>query len=359
VAMDIEDGGILAMSSWPTFDPELFTNGISQDLWDSLNAKNSNYPLMNRVTSGTYPAASTFKAFISLAGFYYGLITADTTSYCRGYWTDYGEEWGQYCWLHSGHGTLVFEEAINQSCDVFFYNLAKEFYERWRPPAGVSPLDRVNELQDYLRSFGFGSVTGLDGCTESYGRVPDAAWKRWAFRDTPEEAGWNPGDMTNMSIGQGDILVTPLQICNGYAGIARRKMLKPHIFQQTLDAYGHIQVSYQIRESDQQPQFEEENVKRLEEGFRRVVARNGGPFNQLGVQVLGKTGTGEIASAKETCSWFVAYAPAEAPKYCVACVAEQAGTGDSVAMQAVQFTLGAIYGVDLGPVHAGQGTKER
>ena len=359
VAIDIEDGGILAMSSWPTYSPEAFTNGISQDLWDSLTREDADNPLLNRVTMGLYPAASTFKAFTSLAGFHYGLIDDHSSCYCSGYWTEFGTDWGQKCWIYPyGHGRLDFEDSVNQSCDIFFYDLAAAFYNRWELMPEDKP-ERFNELQTHLRSWGFGSLTGLDGLSEAPGRVPDAKWKREAFADTPEDYDWWPGDMTNVIIGQGDILVTPLQLCNGYAGIARRKMLKPHIFHREIDAEGHTLESYEIRESDIQPEFDLNNVLRLEEGFRRVVARNGGPFNKLPVSVLAKTGTGETTSKPETYSWFVAYAPADDPKYCVACVVEQAGTGDSVAMQAVQHTLATIYGVDIGEVHAGKGTGER
>ncbi|MDR0459786.1 MAG: penicillin-binding protein 2 [Coriobacteriales bacterium] len=359
VAMDINDGGILAMSSYPTFNPEPFTQGISQDLWDMLNSEEADYPLINRVTTGRYPAASTFKAFTSLAGLHHGLINDMTEAYCTGFWDEYGSEWGQRCWIYPyGHGEVNFEEAVNQSCDYFFYNLAVAFYQRWAMLPGEN-LERPNELQEYLRTWGFGSATGLDGFAESSGRVPDAAWKKEIFVDTPELYDWYPGDMTNMVIGQGDLLVTPLQICNGYAGIARRKMLKPHIFHRVLDTQGRTLVSYQVRESDVQPEIDLYNIGRLEVGLRRVIERNGGPFRQLPVTVYGKTGTGEIAAAKEHCSWFVAYAPAENPQYCVACLVEQAGSGDSVAMPAVQQTLAAIYGVDIGPVQAGNGTSER
>ena len=358
VAMDIADGGILAMSSYPTYNPESFTQGISMDQWEWLTDKEAGEPLLNRVTSGSYPAASTFKAFTSLAGLHHGLIHEHSTAYCSGVFEEYGKDWAQYCWDHDGHGWLDFEEAVNQSCDVFFYELAANFYSRWEQQPGTQ-VERPNELQEVLRSWGFGSPTGLDhNIGEARGRVPDAAWKREAFWATPEEFGWKPGDMTNLIIGQGDLLVTPLQLCNGYAGIARRKMLKPHVFHRVLDDHGNTLVNYRIRESDVQPAIEPEHIARLEEGLKRVVERNGGPFFKLPVSVRAKTGTGEIVN-RETYSWFVAYAPAEEPKYCVACLVEEAGTGDSVAMQAVQHTLAAIYNVDIGEVHAGKGTRER
>jgi penicillin-binding protein 2 len=359
VALDIETGGILAMSSYPTYRPESFTQGISQDLYDELSSKESDYPLINRVTSGLYPAASTFKAFVSMAGFKHGLIEPHSTAYCKGFWDEYGSQWAQRCWCYpDGHGTMDYEESINISCDIFWYDLAATFYRRWQQMPGEQP-DRPNEFQEVLREWGFGSRTGLDGLYEEPGRVPDAAWKRETFWATPEVYDWYPGDMTNISIGQGDLLVTPLQICNGYAGIARRRMLKPHVFHRVLDEHGNIKVSYEVRESDIQPTFEMKDIQRLEEGLRRVVERYGGPFHDIPVTIYGKTGTGEIASAKQACSWFVSYAPAEDPKYCIACLVEQGGAGNSVAMQAVQQVWAALYGIDIGPVQAGLGTAER
>ncbi|MCL2883225.1 MAG: penicillin-binding transpeptidase domain-containing protein, partial [Coriobacteriia bacterium] len=358
VCLDVATGGILGASSYPTFFPEAFTQGISQDLWDSLTSPDSLYPLTNRVTSGQYPAASTFKSFISMAGLENGMILSDTTSDCKGYWIGYGENWRQWCWLHAGHGVLGLEEAINQSCDVYFYDTGDRFWQQW-VKSDLKDVDRPNPLQEYLRTFGFGSETGLDIGGEAKGRVPDAAWKKQAFSETPEDAQWQGGDMTNLVIGQGDILVTPLQIANGYSGIARRKMLKPHLFLESVDAAGQTVESYAVRESDVQPIIEPAYVARVEEGLSRVVKRLGGDFLKLPVAVRGKTGTGEVIAAKETCSWFVCYAPADAPEYCVACVVEQAGTGDSVALQAVQHVLAAIYDVDIGPVRAGPGTAER
>ncbi|MCL1880190.1 MAG: penicillin-binding protein 2 [Actinomycetia bacterium] len=351
VCIDIEDGGILACSSWPTYDPSSFVNGISQDLWTSLTNKASDYPMTNRAISGLYPAASTFKAFVSMAGMENGIIKDDTTSYCTGVWTGFSKDWPQKCWLKPpGHGTLGFEEAINHSCDPFFYDVGANFFRIWANQAADAKQDT---FQEYLRTWGFGSKTGLDIPGESTGRVPDAAWKRNFYRETPEQSLWQGGDMTNMSIGQGDILVTPLQICNGYAGIARGgRMLKTHLYRQTLDDTGGVIKEYQVQESDVQPHVTKKHLARLHDGLERVANRLAEDFTKLPVQVACKTGTGEVPP-KETCSWLAAFAPAGKPKYCVACCVEQAGTGDSVALPAVQHTLAAIYGVDLGPVRAG------
>jgi penicillin-binding protein 2 len=357
LCIDIEDGGILASTSYPGFNPEELANGISEELWEELTREGSGYPLSNRVIAGQYPAASTFKAFMSLAGFAHGIIGGNTQFTCTGFWEDYGEQWGQRCWIYpNGHGTLGLEEAINQSCDVYFYNIGAAFYERWEE---TSDEERVDELQDYLKTWGFGSVTGVDIPGEMEGRVPDARWKLSTFSDTPEAAQWQPGDMTNMAIGQGDILVTPLQLANGYAGIARKKMFKPHFFHQVLNNEGEVVVKGKAEDSVLQPVIDEGAIARVEDGLRRVVARTGGPFQQLPVTVAGKTGTAEVASAPADFSWFVGFAPAEAPKYCVACLVERAGDGSSAALLGVQHTFAAIYGVDVGEILVTQGSMER
>jgi penicillin-binding protein 2 len=357
VCIDIEDGGILASSSFPSYDPAAFTDGISEELWAQLTADGSSFPLANRVISGQYPAASTFKAFVSLAGMEYGMIAGDTYHNCTGTFEEYGEAWGQNCWIYpNGHGWLGLEEAINQSCDIYFYSVAAAFYNRWTQESAETEGDL---LQDHLRTWGFERETGVDIPGELAGRIPDAKWKKQWFFETPESGEWRAGDMTNMCIGQGDVLVSPLQIANGYAGIARRKMLKPHFLHSVLNSKGEVVVRAQAQESEVQPIINDGQIARVEDGLRRVVQRMGGKFNQLPVDVAGKSGTAEVFSAKADFSWFVAYAPASAPKYCVCSLIEQAGDGSSAALLAVQHTLGAIYDVDLGDIIVEQGSRER
>ncbi|MDR1421609.1 MAG: penicillin-binding protein 2 [Coriobacteriales bacterium] len=357
VALDVKGGGVLAMSSYPSFRPEEFTNGISQDLWDEMTNRESLYPLTNRAIAGLYPAASTYKAFTGLAGEECGIIGDNTQYTCNGFWEDYGEQWGQRCWIFpDGHGTLGLEEAINNSCDIYFYNVGATFYERW---AAEDENVRKNELQDYLKTWGFGSVSGIDLPGELEGRVPDAAWKKEAFSDTPEDARWQPGDMTSLCIGQGDLLVTPLQIANGYAGVARGRMLTPHVFDKVIDGKGETIISYAPRDSAIQPSFSPGHLARIQDGLRRVVQRFGGNFNALPVPASGKSGTAEVAAAEAESSWFVAYAPSDDPQYCVACIIEQSGEGSSSAVLGVQHTLAALYEVDLGDIVVSEGSRER
>lgn len=357
LCMDVKDGSILASSSYPTFYPADLSGGISTELWEELGTAESGYPLNNRVVSGQYPAASTFKIFTSLAGLTNNMIDEDTTFYCDGFWDAYGEQWGQRCWIYpNGHGTMGLEESINYSCDEFFYSVGAAFYEQWGAREEVKD-ERPNPFQDYIATWGFGALTGVDMPGEAEGRIPTSRWKRETFSDTPEEAMWQPGDMTNMSIGQGELLVTPLQLCNGYAAFAGQKTVMPHVFSHVIDAEGEAVVSYKAEEAAQQPKYEKEHHARVLDGLKRVVAREGG-FNAMPVQVAGKTGTAEVAG-KDDYSWFVGFAPADDPQYCALCLIEQGGSGSLVAMNGVIQTFARVYGVDAGQITIWQNRNER
>jgi penicillin-binding protein 2 len=348
VCIDVVDGGILASSSFPTYNPQELANTADEEVWAALLDPNSNNPLFNRVVAGEYPAASTFKAFIALAGLENGVIAGDTHFNCEGAWS-YSDDgrFPQNCWIApSGHGYLGLEEAINQSCDVYFYNIGAIFFDRWY---ALPEEARSDVLQDYLKTWGFGERTGIELSGESRGRVPTLAWKGEMWPDEPERVQWNPGDMSNMCIGQGDILVTPLQIVNGFAGIAREKMFKPRLLYKVLNSDGEAIISDATKESDIKPTFNEYSIARVKDGLRRVVVRMGDNFNRLPVNVAGKSGTAEVPPKAEF-NWFVAYAPMEDPKYCVACLIEQGGDGSTAAVLGVQHTLAAIYGVDLGEI---------
>ncbi|MDR2108645.1 MAG: penicillin-binding protein 2 [Coriobacteriales bacterium] len=357
VVLDVRDGGVLAMSSYPTFNPTDLSDGISADLWEQLTGESTGYPLTNRAIAGQYPAASTFKAFTSLAGLTHGIIDDGTAHYCSGIWYPYDDDnrWGQQCWTYpAGHGAVNLEQAIQVSCDVFFYNVGFAFYQRW---VNQPKEARVDDFQDYIRSWGFASTTGIDLPGEAAGRLPNAEWKLDAFSDTPEDAQWQPGDMTNLAIGQGDLLITPLQLANSYAGVARGKLITPHIFYKIVDKDGEQVVAHNIKEVEAQPKFEPKQRERVLEGLKLVVQQYD-IFASIPATVAGKTGTGEV-QGKGPLSWFVAFAPAEDPQYCAACVVEEGGSGNGTAIVAVQHIFAHIYGIEEGAVVTYQSTAER
>jgi penicillin-binding protein 2 len=357
ICLDISDGGVLAASSYPTFFPSELSRGISAELWDQLNSEQVGKPMMNRFVSGLYPAASTFKAFTSMAGLEHGIIVDDTHHFCNGYWDEYGEEWGQRCWIYpNGHGGLNLENAIKVSCDVYFYSVGAAFYERWYA-LSEPDIERPNTFQDYVKTWGFGQVTGVDIPGEAKGRIPDVIWKKDTFSDTPEDAQWQPGDMTNMCIGQGDILITPMQLANGYSTIARKKIVTPHLFNKVTDSEGRDVVTYSAKEAKEHPKFEEKNINRVTDGLRLVISEDS-DFDIIPVALAGKSGTAEVAG-KDDYAWFVAYGPVEDPKYCVACVIEQGGGGSATAKPAVLHTFAKLFGVDAGSIRTFESTGER
>ncbi|MGI6045888.1 MAG: penicillin-binding protein 2 [Eggerthellaceae bacterium] len=349
VVLDARDGGIVAMSSFPTFSPEHFLGGISQDTWDLYNSDSSHYPMVNRCIAGTYPAASTFKAFTGMAGLQYGFADTKKTWTCTGSWDGFGSGDVQHCWNHSGHGTLDFRGGIVNSCDVVFYEIAKDFFY-----AGTTQGGNLSDtaMQDEVKKYNFGQTSGIDIGGEEAGRVPTPEWKSEHWRDVPSEGVWRGGDMTNTVIGQGDVLVTPLQVALGYAGIATGKIMKPHLLKEVRNAQGETSVTFEAQEITT-PDVSEENLKIVRDALNGVatdndtiaslIVNNGMDTSNLAC----KTGTGEVAG-HEDCAWFACYAPYDDPKYVVACVVEEGGGGSAVAAPLGLKIMAATLKADQG-----------
>jgi len=328
IALNVKTGEVLAMASEPSYDPALFIGGISTTAWKQLNAKESEYPLTNRAISSMYPPASTFKAFVALGALNNGIATANTTFDCQGRWTGLGAQWGKWCWNHYGHGTLDMSQAIAESCDIYFYNIGKRFYEKGG-----------ELLQKYVRTFGYGSVTGIDLPGESAGRVPDAAWKKAWNANYPELQQWVPGDTVNMAIGQGDMLATPLQVAVSYAAIANDGVvMKPHILESLISNSGQTAMTYKPEKEKVQPKVSASSVATIQSALREVItdgtARSA--FRNYQTPVAGKTGTAQVLG-KDDYGWFVGYAPANDPKYCVVVMVEQSGASAVTAPAARQI----------------------
>ena len=341
VVIDVKTGEVLAMASAPTYDPSTFLGGISQEEWASLTNKSSEYPLNNRVVMAAYPPASTFKAVTGLAGLETNVTYSGKTYSCTGRWTAMGEQWPKWCWDHSGHGTISFDGGIEESCDTVFYEIGYEFYKR-----------KKEELQAVSRSFGLGSDTGIDLPGEVSGRVPDAAWKKQFNENYPEYQVWLPGDTVNMSIGQGDLLTTPLQMATTYAGLANDGVIMtPHVLKDVLGSDGKVAKSYEP-EVLANTEISSKNLAIMRNALVRVTTTGTGKgaFAGLGVTVAGKTGTAQVYG-KDDYAWFCAFAPAESPKYAVAVVIEQGGHGGSVAAPAARNILAKLLGKKLTTVH--------
>jgi penicillin-binding protein 2 len=342
VALDIRTGEVLAMASAPTYDPTVFLGGISQSNWESLNDEDNEYPLTNRTMMALYPPASTFKAFTGLAGLQYGVAREWSMYYCPGKWTEMGEQWSKYCWLRTGHHDMSFRDGVVESCDTVFYEIGYEFYKQGD-----------EKLQSFSREFGFGQSTGIDLPGELDGRVPDAEWKADFNENYPEYRKWLPGDTVNMAIGQGDLLVSPLQLAAAYGGIANEgKVMRPHILKEVNDAKGEPVRVFEP-EVAFTPEVSAANLAVMDRALRDVTAEGTGAdaFRGFDVDVAGKTGTAEVAG-KDDYAWFAAYAPADDPQYAVAVVIEQGGHGGAIAAPAAREILSGLFGLPVEHVTA-------
>ena len=329
VVMDVKNGEILALSNYPTYSPETFIGGIPQDVWDTYNDSDSYYPMLNRAIAGQYPAASTFKAFTGMAGLQHGFATKKQHWDCTGSWDGFGSGDIQKCWLHTGHGSMSFHDGIVNSCDVVFYEIGKAFWD-----AGVSQGGTLSDtaMQEEIAKYRFGELTGIDISGEESGRIPSAEWKQEHYRDVPEEAVWRGGDLTNMSIGQGDVLISPLQLAVAYGGIATGKIMKPHLMKEVRNSQGDVALSFE-KEVVTEPDVDEKNLKLVRKALHGVATENESVaklFAQYDIDAAAKTGTAEV-EGKGDYAWFACYAPYDKPKYVVTCVVEQGGGGSSVA----------------------------
>jgi len=335
VALDVQNGDVLAMASRPVFDPNLFARGITVDEWRSLT-KDPLHPLSNRAIQGQYPPGSTFKVVMAAAALQKGVISPSTRFHCSG-----GLPFGRRvfrCWKKRGHGSVDLRQAIAQSCDVYFYQVGQRL--------------GINAIAEYARRFGMGAPLGIALDHEAGGIIPDVAWKKQRLG-----APWFPGETLSVVIGQGYVTATPLQMAMVATAIANGgTVYRPHVVKRILGDDGEPIKEYEpevIKHAGIDPRI----LEVVREGMRDVVnARSGtGKKAQLpDVIVAGKTGTSQVISGtkgKGTAlprqyrdhAWFIAFAPAEAPEIAVACLLEHAGEGGGAAAAPVVREVLATY----------------
>lgn len=308
VALDPRDGGILGLVSRPAFDPNEFSEGVSFARWEELSSGGSN-PLLNRALQGVYPPGSTFKIVSMLAALRFGVAEADTRlAPCSGHYLFGGRSFG--CWKTSGHGSLDFVEALQHSCDVYFYQLG--------------PRIGLPHLEETARALGLGERTGVDLPGEHRGLIPSEAWydRRWG------PGRWRKGMMLNLAIGQGELLMTPIQLALLGAEAANGgRAVRPHIVQAVVGVPG-----FQLARPTQSGLVATPEVwDAVHRGLERVVDTGTGTAARVpGLRVAGKTGTAQNPHGKDH-ALFVCYAPAEAPTLVLAFVIENSGHGGSVA----------------------------
>ncbi|OIO16726.1 penicillin-binding protein 2 [Candidatus Kuenenbacteria bacterium CG11_big_fil_rev_8_21_14_0_20_37_9] len=317
IALDPQSGEILAMVSLPDFDNNFFSAGISQQAYDNYLV-NQSMPLFNRAISGIYPPGSTFKPIVAIAALEEGLINEDKTFLSTGGVAV--KSWFFPDWKYGGHGRVNVVRAIAESVNTFFYYIG----------GGYSDFDGlgVDRITAYAKEFNLGSSLGIDLPGEAKGFLPSKEWKK-------EEKGedWYIGDTYHLSIGQGDILVTPLQIANYICAIANGGTLyRPHLIKgirrrNAENATDDID-DYAIRKNF----IRNENIEIVKKGLRQaVVSGSAKSLNSLPVQVAGKTGTAQVGGGQNSHAWFVGFAPYQSPRIVVLILIENGGEGSSVA----------------------------
>jgi penicillin-binding protein 2 len=312
VAINPKTGGILALTSYPGYDANIFSSVVPESLWEEIRT-DSTHPLLNRPMNGLYPPGSTVKFVTAGAGLEEGVITENSTfKPCLG-----GMQFGNRffrCWDAGGHGSLTVTHAIEQSCDVYFYQLGLKL--------------GVDKLGEYFRKCGFGRTTNIDLPQESPGLIPDSKYynKRYG------EHKWSPALALNNAIGQGEILVTPLQLAQFYCGLANNGVVyQPHLVEKVIEPSGQ-EIVEPTRVSFKLP-FTQKTLDILREGLRLVVEGEHGTAKRLKNKLYtvgGKTGTAENPHG-ENHSWFVGVAPLDNPQIVVCALVENAGHGSEVA----------------------------
>ena len=367
VVLDVRTGGVVAAASLPTYDPSIWTTGLSQEEYDGLTSDASGQPLRNRVISETYPPASTFKA-ISLPAALASGVDPEGHYPCPGSVNIGGRTFTNY--ESQAHGSLSVQEIIEVSCDTVFYGWA---YDQWRAAGG---LDQTSDLTDpwviAAEDFGLGKATGIDLPGEAPGVVPGREWKSAYWEATraescrrvesgyPEEKdkerrefleqlaqencvdGWQyrPGDAVNFSIGQGDVAATPLQMATVYAAIANGGTLwEPQVVDQIRTPAGDfVQDVAPVVQGD--IGLDPEVLQIVRSGLEGVNRNGTGvpafrTFDLDAYPVAGKTGSAETFGNRST-AWYASYGPTTDPQYAVVVVIDQGGIGGEIAAPAAR-----------------------
>jgi len=304
IFMDPHTGEILSLVSTPSYDPN---GSIASVLYDS------DAPLMNRALMGQYPPGSIFKIVLGLAGLESGTITPQTNFVCNGRLTVGKAAFN--CWNLDGHGAMDIRHAIVESCNVFFYN--------------VGLMLKAEKIYEYARRLGFGKKTGIELSGEEEGIVPTRAWKRMQTKER-----WFAGDTANLSIGQGYLLVTPLQIARLVAVIANGgELVQPHVLKRKGRASSNVRL-----------RFDDKNIEVLKDAMKGVVEEENGTGSRAWssvVSISGKTGTSQAGAGLDTHAWFAGFAPSDDPEVCFVIFLEHGGSGGDVsamiAKKAVEY----------------------
>ncbi len=331
IALDPRTGGVLAFVSTPTYDPNRFVNGIDPTTYRSL-LDNPDKPLINRALNGQYSPGSTIKTFLGLAA-----LETDQQKFdyrhqvvCPGFFTLPGSVHQFRDWKKNGHGMVSLREAIQQSCDIYFYRLA----------VTIGP----DAIKEFLQPFGFGAKTGVDINGESEGILPSPAWKE------ARKQKWYPGETVVMGIGQGQLIVTPLQLADAMSAIANNGVRpKPRLVHAIEDAKTKAQRIVEPEFCPELPLKNKIHLSQLTEYLTAVAHTQQGTAYGIGYnapyKIAGKTGTAQVKSVAQGQTYnenmvperfrdhalFISFAPANDPQVAVSVIVENGGHGGSAA----------------------------
>lgn len=330
VAIDPTTGAVLALVSMPSFDPNLFVNGIDTKTYSELTTEKSQ-PLFNRAVTGQYPPGSTVKPFYGLAGLESGEIKPDTEIYCPGYYTLKGDDRKYRDWKKTGHGIVDLKHAITESCDVYFYDLALKL--------------GIDRMSTFMQEFGFGHATGIDLTGESSGLMPSRKWKR-RVRHLP----WFPGETLITGIGQGFTLATPLQMASATATLSEfGHRFRPTVVEAVEDPLTGKKFYPPPQALPPVDVVDIADWQRIHRAMINVVEAYNGTARSINhnlvYQIAGKTGTAQVIGIKQDEEYvakdiakklrdhalFIGFAPADKPRIAVAVIVQNGGGGGSVA----------------------------
>ncbi|MEQ1814847.1 MAG: penicillin-binding protein 2, partial [Candidatus Nitrotoga sp.] len=329
VAIDPNNGEVLAFVSKPGYDPNLFIDGIDEQSWNELNSS-LDVPLNNRALRGQYPPGSTIKPFMALAGLTYNTRTPAKTISDPGFFTLPGNRHRYRDWKQDGHGIVDLFKSIVVSCDTYYYGLATEL--------------GIGNIASFLSQFGFGKQTGIDLEGEVSGLLPSEEWKERRYKQI-----WYPGDTVSVGIGQGYSLVTPLQLAAATAALANNGILhRPHLVKKIENGSNNAIIATIAPRAAQQINLKTEHLDLVKRAMVAVTkpggtaawAGNGAPY-----AMAGKTGTAQVINIKQgekydaqkiderlrDHAWFIAFAPVEQPKIALVVLVENGGHGSSTA----------------------------
>lgn len=342
VALDPNNGDVLALVSRPGFDPNLFARGLTRSEFRELN-ENLDRPLFNRALRGTYPPGSTIKPVVALAGLTYGVTDPLAPHYCVGFFSLPGSRHRFRDWRPRGHGATDLRSAIAQSCDTYFYDMASR----------IGPT----RLHDFLAEFGLGEATGIDIGGEKAGILPSPEWKKQAFRKRSDQV-WFPGETVIFGIGQGYMTSTPLQLAHMTSILATRgRNFRPRLVRALRDPETRNMTNLAPKPLPPPEVGKPEDWDRIVDGMLAVMqggtasrAAAGAPY-----AIAGKTGTAQVFTVAQNAryneaaiderlrdhAWFVAFAPADNPKIAVAVIVENGRSGSGTAAPIARTVMDA------------------